>query len=319
MTGGERHESKLRAAVEHYTDIPFLGALGKEDEIGIDETHLGLIPGYEDPNCEHRIATISAAIEQNIDLNRVIEVANTSPQFTDHISPVPCKKYPGLKIGIARDRAFGFYYPADLEAMERYGAELVFIDLIQDRSLPEIDALFIGGGFPERHAEALQANVAMRNAIRDAIENYLPCYAECGGLMYLSRNIEWEGQTYDMVGAVPGDTHLHQKPRGRGYVKLEESNSIWPGPAFPNDSFHAHEFHYSSLDNLSDSLTYAYNVRRGNGIINKSDGLIYKNLLASYAHLRHTTSTPWVSRFLDFAATIRQNSKTPIATGNIAL
>ncbi|MFT5219510.1 MAG: cobyrinic acid a,c-diamide synthase [Planctomycetota bacterium] len=318
MTGGARHESKLRAAVEHYTDIPFLGALGKDDDNGIDQTHLGLIPGYEDPDCERRIANISSAIENNIDLSRLIEVANTSAQFSDRIAELPGKKYQGLKIGIARDRAFGFYYSADLEAMERYGAELVFIDLLQDKGLPEIDALFIGGGFPERHAEALQANLAMRHAIRDAIENYLPCYAECGGLMYLSRNIEWQGQDYEMVGVVPGDTHLHSKPRGRGYVKLEENNSIWPGPSFAGDSFHAHEFHYSSLDNLPDSLNYAYNVRRGNGIINKSDGLIYKNLLASYAHLRHTSSTPWVSRFVEFAATIRQNSKTPKVTSNIA-
>ncbi len=315
MTGGSRHESKLRAAVEHYTDIPFLGALGRDDALTLGEQHIGLIPGYEDPQSRARIATICDAVGTHIDLDRIIELA-TSAAVLQPATPTPVVEtaYDGLKIGVARDAAFGFYYPGDLEIMQRAGAEIIPVNMLADSGLPPIDGLFIGGGFPERHAASLQANARMRNSIRSAIENGLPVYAECGGLMYLSRHLNWRGETFNMVGAIAADTTMHDRPCGRGYVKLEENPDItpWPATKASTTSIHAHEFHYSSLDGLPENSRFAYTVKRGSGIDQHSDGLVVKNVLASYTHLRDTRSTPWVGRFLSFVSERKATEKNEI-------
>jgi cobyrinic acid a,c-diamide synthase len=305
MTGGSRHESKLRAAVEHYTDIPFLGALGKDSSISLDEGHIGLIPGYEDPESGSKISIIADAVNNHIDLEKIIKIAGTATEIQIPDSkPEKIANFSGITIGIAQDSAFGFYYPGDLEAMRATGAEIVPINTLTDTGLPLIDGLFIGGGFPERYAAELETNIKMRNSIWSAIANGLPTYAECGGLMYLSRKLNWLDKSFDMVGAIPGDTTMHEKSCGRGYVKLEQNSGVFPWESRndPTTLVHAHEFHYSSIDGLAENTQYAYTVRRGSGINQKSDGLIYKNLLASYSHLRNTRATPWVERFLSFVS-----------------
>ena len=197
-------------------------------------------------------------------------------------------------------RPSAFYYPDDLEALEQSGAELVTINTLEDRDLPEIEGLLIGGGFPETHMEALQANTALRHRIRDAIGNGLPAYAECGGLMYLSRSLSWKGMRCEMVGVIPGDIIMHERPQGRGYVRLCETPRLpWP-EANPQVEFAAHEFHYSSLENITGPLTYALDVRRGTGIDGKHDGIVINNLVASYSHLRDTRQHRWAHRFVDF-------------------
>ena len=305
MTGGSRHESKLRAAVEHYTDIPFLGALGNDSSISLDEQHIGLIPGYEDVDSDSKIKLIADAVNNHIDLEKIIKIAGTATEIQIPDSkPEKKANFSGITIGIAQDPAFGFYYPGDLEAMRATGAEIVPINTLTDTRLPLIDGLFIGGGFPERYAAELEANLKMRNSIKAAIANGLPAYAECGGLMYLSRKLSWLDKSFDMVGAIPGDTTMHEKSCGRGYVKLEQNSGIFPWGSGDDstDLIHAHEFHYSSIEGLPENTQYAYTVRRGSGINQKSDGLIYKNLMASYSHLRNTRSTPWVGRFLAFVS-----------------
>ncbi len=305
MTGGRRHETKLREAVEYYTDIPFLGALDKNHDIELCERHLGLIPGYEDPDSNNRIDAIRCAVENHIDLNRLLDLAGETPSVNLHSAVGRVPNFNGLKIGIARDRAFGFYYPADLEKFTASGAELIPINTIRDHSLPELDGLFIGGGFPERHAAALSANHELRQAIKTAIDQGLPTYAECGGLMYLSKSIRWQDQQHEMVGVIPASTTLHDRPCGRGYVQLEESTeqSLWPDAN--RECIAAHEFHYSSLDGLDEDRRYAFQVKRGNGIKHLHDGLIINNLMATYAHLRHTADNPWVTRFLEFVSSTR--------------
>ena len=312
MTGGSRHESKLRAAVEHYTDIHFLGALDKDSSISIDEQHIGLIPGYEEPQSDNKISIIADAVNDHIDLDRLIEIAATAPENKILVSkPDNIVSFHGITIGIAQDPAFGFYYPGDLDAMRTAGAEIVPINTLTDSELPLIDGLFIGGGFPERYAAELEANIKLRNSIKAAIENGLPAYAECGGLMYLSRSLNWQGKTFDMAGAIPGDTRMHEKSCGRGYVKLEEISGVFPWESSndPTALVHAHEFHYSSIDGLAESTQFAYTVRRGSGINHQSDGLIYKNPMASYSHLRNTRATPWVERFLSFVSDIKAGHK----------
>src|SRR3990167_8023064 len=141
---------------------------------------------------------------------------------------------PRVRIGLARDKAFGFYYPDDLQALRAAGAELVPFDTLQDHALPRVDGLFIGGGFPEMFGPELQANVALRHSIRAAIEAGLPVYAECGGLMYLARTLRYKDEVHQMVGALPVDVVMHERPVGRGYVELERTaNAPWPAATGP--------------------------------------------------------------------------------------
>jgi cobyrinic acid a,c-diamide synthase len=303
MTGGRRHEAKLRAAVETYTDIPFLGALENAASISLDERHLGLIPGYEDPASRHKIDIIARLVDDNIDLDRLMRISTQATAVEAATLPLQLKpEYRGLRIGIARDCAFGFYYPGDLEAFRQAGAQLVDIDTLRDPLLPDIDALFIGGGFPERHAAALEANVRLRESIRNAIDAGLPTYAECGGLMYLARALSWNGARHAMVGVLDAEAVMHERPQGRGYVVLEENPQDHPWPLRPvgDHALQAHEFHYSALQGLPADSRYAYRVLRGNGMQQLQDGYVYRNLLASYTHLRNTPANPWVKRFLQF-------------------
>jgi cobyrinic acid a,c-diamide synthase len=214
---------------------------------------------------------------------------------------------PPVRLGIARDAAFGFYYPGDLDALEAAGAELVSFDALHADHLPQVDGVFIGGGFPETHMEALAANTNLRRELHDAIEAGLPAYAECGGLMYLARGIEWNGRRAGMVGVIPADIVMHSRPVGRGYVHLRETGrGLWPRPPAPQAPLiHAHEFHYSSVENLAPGVEFAYEVERGHGIDGRHDGIVYKNLLASFAHLRDVAGNPWARRFVDFVRSCR--------------
>lgn len=204
-----------------------------------------------------------------------------------------------MKLGIARDAAFGFYYPDDLDALQRAGAQLIPIDTLSDQRLPDIDGLFIGGGFPETHMAALAANTTLRNGIKNAIERGLPTYVECGGLMYLARSIRWQDRTHAMVGVIPGDIVMHATPQGRGYVRLRETGEH-PWSRGTDGDIPAHEFHYSGIENLPSDARFAYRVERGTGFDGARDGYVYKNLLASYTHLRDVYSNHWAQRFVDF-------------------
>jgi cobyrinic acid a,c-diamide synthase len=298
--GGNRHEAKLRAVIQHYTDVPVLGGVHRNREMEITERHLGLIPSNEESLSMRRIDQIRNIINDHVDIDGLLSVSGKTPL---DFEPPPVRRAVSgerVRIGIVRDAAFGFYYPDDLEALEQSGAELVTINTLEDRDLPEIEGLFIGGGFPETHMEALQANTALRHRIRDAISNGLPAYAECGGLMYLSRSLSWKGMRCEMVGVIPGDIVMHERPQGRGYVRLCETSRLpWP-EAGPQVEFAAHEFHYSSLENITGPLTYALDVRRGTGIDGKHDGIVINNLVASYSHLRDTRQHRWAHRFVDF-------------------
>ena len=301
--GGRRHEQKLRAVIEHYTDVPVVGAVHRDPSLEIIERHLGLMPSNESSTAREKILQLGRAVTDQVDLDKVIQIAQSA-------APIPVQKDESVdemspkqdvRIGIARDAAFGFYYPDDLETFTRSGAQLVFFDTLKDVQLPEIDGLFIGGGFPETQMQQLEKNEKMRRSIHQAIENGLPCYAECGGLMYLARNIQWQGQQHQMVGILPGDVVMHERPQGRGYIRLHATtNSPWPVNTDSDQEICGHEFHYSALENLPDNLTYAFDVKRGTGIDGKHDGIVYKNLLANYAHLRNTRQSPWVHGFIHF-------------------
>ena len=301
QVGGARHEGKLRAALEHYTDVPVLGAIGKHERLTIAERHIGLVPASEHRQALATIEGIAKLVAAQVDLDRVLAVAGSHPSLARVQSPGPAAPQAAadLRLGIARDAAFGFYYPGDLEALRAGGAELVSIDTLRDEALPDVDGLFLGGGFPEMHMAELAANTRLRGAIRDAVRTGLPVYAECGGLMYLSRRVRWGDSHAEMVGAIEADVVMRDRPQGRGYVILEETGkSPWPGsgPA----RIHAHEFHHSELENCAADTEFAYRVVRGNGIDGSHDGIVHRNVLASYAHLRDTAANHWTQRFLSF-------------------
>jgi len=308
--GGSRHEAKLRAVIEHYTDVAVLGAVHQRDDLTIDERHLGLIPSNESEHAQALIERIGSAIQAQVDLNRVLYVACKAARPIG--APAPAQSAArgrGIRIGIARDRAFGFYYSDDLEALESAGAELVAFDSLNDARLPRIDALFIGGGFPESFAAQLEANVALRTEIRDAVEAGLPVYAECGGLMYLARSLIVDGRAHRMVGAVPGDAVMHTRPVGRGYVELEPTGAApWSAGVTSSGRLRGHEFHHSSLENLEPGTRFAYRVARGHGIDGRHDGLLRNNLLASYCHLRSVGGCLWASRFVEFVDQVKRRA-----------
>jgi len=300
--GGVRHEGKLRAAVQEYTDLPVLGAVQRNADLEIGERHLGLTTPSETGKFEALIDTLGRRMADSIDLEALIRISNNAPP----LPVLPTSKLEqfakGIRIGIMRDTAFGFYYPDDLEAMEAAGATLVFIDAIQDAALPDLDGLFIGGGFPETSMAALEANVAMRVSIRNNIEKGLPTYAECGGLMYLCDNLSWKGETREMAGVIPGNAVMCARPQGRGHTQLLPlSDSSWPA----GKAFKAHEFHYARVDNLPDDTRFAFEMQRGDGIQDARDGVVMHNLLAGFCHMRNTKSNPWVTRFLQYVVEIK--------------
>jgi cobyrinic acid a,c-diamide synthase len=308
--GGARHEAKLRAVIAHYTGVPVLGAVQHDERMTIAERHLGLVPSNEAEAARSRIDQIAARIAAQVDLDPLLAIARQGalvaggpPAPRQGKEPAPgAAGGPPVRIGIAQDAAFGFYYPGDLDALRAAGAELVGFDALHAPHLPQVDGVFIGGGFPETQMDALAANTSLRRELHDAIEAGLPAYAECGGLMYLSRGIEWQGRAAPMVGVIPADIVMHRRPVGRGYVHLRETGrGLWPRPHPEHAALiHAHEFHYSSVENLAPGAEFAYQVERGYGIDGRHDGIVHKNLLASFAHLRDVAGNPWARRFVDF-------------------
>ena len=298
--GGARHEAKLRAIIAHYTDIPVLGAVQRDPALKIVERHLGLMPSNEWIATEPTIDTIADAVARQVDLDRVLALAGTAMGVRKSAPSAAPSAASDLRIGIARDSAFGFYYPGDLEALQAAGAELIFFDSLRDRYLPAVDGLFIGGGFPETHMTGLEANASLRADIRAAVLAGLPTYAECGGMMYLCRSLAWKGDTRRMVGAIEADVTMHARPQGRGYVRLKETGfGPWSKGESPKE-IPAHEFHHGALENLQPFPVFAYEVVRGHGIDGRHDGLVQGNLLASFSHQRDTDANHWAARFVAF-------------------
>ena len=301
---GARHEGKLVNAVRTYTDLPVLGAVGRSADLALDAEHIGLVPPAEVAAADDRVARIARRIEGCVDLDRVQALASRAePLAVD--APATARQRaarpsPDVRIAVARDAAFCFYYPGDLEALEAAGARLVAFDTLRDPAPPEADGVFIGGGFPERAMDDLEANASMRAALGERIAAGLPVYAECGGLMYLARRIRWNERSCEMVGAIPADVVMHPRPRGRGYVVLEPTGDAPWAPA-ANGAVHAHEFHHSTLENMAGTdWRFAWRVRRGRGVDGERDGIVIGSLLASYSHLRDVEGCRWAQRFVAY-------------------
>jgi cobyrinic acid a,c-diamide synthase len=315
--GGSRHEAKLRAVIEHYTNVTVLGAIAHDPQLALVERHLGLMPNQECDDAAQHVQTIGQRIAAQVDLDEIIELAASAPPLPSQpasttVAAAPVVAGDRLRLGILRDKAFGFYYPDDLLALQAAGAEMVPVNALQDSSLPALDGLFIGGGFPEVFMPELQANAALRSSIRNAVEAGLPVYAECGGLMYLARTLRWKDTQVDMVGALPVDVLMHERPVGRGYVTLQTTaDTPWRAAKEPaGQTLRGHEFHYSSLENVDPDLKFAYKVLRGHGIDGTRDGVVYRNVLASYAHLRTGAGSDWANGFVNFVRSKKMANQT---------
>lgn len=296
-----RQESKLRAAIEAYTDIKVLGALPRSPAVIVKERHLGLTTPGDADGAPVRIEAIRRMIESHVDISALEAIGRTASRLANVVLLPAARPHTGLTIAVARDEAFCFYYQDDLEALEAAGARLVEFSPLRDARLPDADALLLGGGFPETHIAALSANAPMRDAIRDAANAGLPIHAECGGLMYLTRTLTHGALSGPMAGVIAADAVIRDRPQGRGLVVLEPKTGGAP--------VQAHEFHHGRLENLAAETEFAWQVKRGEGIDGRHDGIKINNVTASFSHLRDTSRHHWTQEFLALAAKVKQGRK----------
>jgi cobyrinic acid a,c-diamide synthase len=312
---GERHERILRESIEGASSIPVIGSVRKLPSKRFPQRHLGLLPWHEHPEALAFIDEAARIARDSIDLERLLEVAHGAPELESRGSldlfAVPEARTPsGLRIGVLKDSAFQFYYPENLETLRRRGATIVEVSALESDELPEVDGLYVGGGFPETHAERLAGNHRFRQSVYAAVEKGLPVYAECGGLMYLSRNLVMDDKAYPMVGVLPVQTVLRRKPQGHGYMRAEVTG---PNPFYPLGTvLTGHEFHYSMIAGLDPSFSScAFRIIRGHGIDGKRDGMCVKNVLATYLHVHALGAPRWADGILRKAAEFRSHRLAP--------
>jgi cobyrinic acid a,c-diamide synthase len=296
---GSRHERILRDNIEHYCGIPVLGAMPKLRNQIFPERHMGLVP-----TPEHDWAAESIDAAAQIAGEHRTEDRDQKTEDTRQIIGAEADR---PQIGIIKDSAFQFYYPENIDALEAAGAETVFISPLTSRTLPELDALYIGGGFPETHAKALVENESFRKELKALAEDNLPIYAECGGLMYLGEELVLEGKSYPMVGVLPVSFDFYPRPQGHGYtiVTVENENPFYE----IGTEIRGHEFHYSRvLHWTGDDTDLIFRMQRGVGITKDKDGICYKNVLATYTHI-HSLGTPqWAEALVNNAIAYKKKT-----------
>ncbi|UOY10507.1 cobyrinate a,c-diamide synthase [Methanonatronarchaeum sp. AMET6-2] len=299
----ERHYQMIKNSVKK--DIEFLGHLPWNEELELPERHLGLVPTYESEDLDQYIQELSRYISKHIDLKLLMEIAeNTKDIDIDSWSVYRQKPKYNLKVGVAFDEAFNFYYYDNLDILEELGGEIKEFSPINDEKLPEVDALYIGGGFPETFLPELEQNKKMKESIREFHQKNKPIYAECGGLAYLSNEItDFDGAKYNMVGIVPGEVSMTDELQAMGYVEaLATENNILMNK---NEKTKGHEFHYSKIEGLKKKNS-SYTLKGGKGADGRHEGYTEKNLLASYVHLHFATNPKIPGNFLKKTSEIKK-------------
>jgi len=300
---GSRHEEVVRKSIEKYCALPVLGAIPRLRSGNLPERHMGLTPHQEHGDTDRVISAAGDMAMEHLDSEGILKIASEAEPLPDKDHAVFNGKSleRDIKIGVIRDTAFQFYYPENFEELEKRGARIVEINSLEDDLLPDIHALYIGGGFPETHALDLARNTEFREALRRSIEGGLPVYAECGGLMFLGEALIVRGERYPMAGVFPLVFEMRTRPQAHGYtiVEVERQNPFYP----VGTVMHGHEFHYSAVLNLpgDDMLSTAFRMRRGNGIGRGVDGLWYKNVFATYTHLHAYGAQEWVEAMVRLA------------------
>ena len=299
------HYQLLKEVVQEHTGITVVGYLPRTDTYSLSSRHLGLIPSGEVEGLQERITLLSSEVEKTIDLDLLLRIADEAVKLENEPMDIPVSlveaKEQKPKIAVAWDKAFNFYYKDNLDLLELMGAQLVFFSPIEDIKLPEdIDGLYIGGGYPEVYAKELEENSLLREEIKNSIEKGIPAYAECGGLMYLSESIQDKGgNSYQMVGCIPGESKMTSALQRFGYVELEikGENVLSQKPC----KVRAHEFHYSTTTVNGDSNT-CFKVlkhKRKGEPFSWECGYKVENLLAGYPHIHFWASTELAKGFVE--------------------
>ncbi len=295
-----RQGEKQKHAIEHYCGVAVLGVIPHDPALLLAERYLGLTTVAETAEAEKFIQAAAERVERYCDMAALLALFHEAPPMEARRQGC-CEKQVATraKIGVFMDAAFCFYYPENLEALRNNGAELVFINTFQESSLPDVDALYLGGGFPESFFEVLSSNKGLLKDVRDRIEGDMPVYAECGGLIYLCRKATFGGKNYQLAGVLPFEISFGQTPAGHGYVDLKSRED---SPWFKNgECVKAHEFHYSRVLLPADDHSFQFDVMRGEGITGKGDGALYRNLFASFAHLHVVANPVWADTFVSLA------------------
>ncbi|MCX6681826.1 MAG: Ni-sirohydrochlorin a,c-diamide synthase [Methanoregula sp.] len=300
---GTTHKDKAVAAIEHYCGIPVIGAIPRMEEMQLTMRHLGLIPFREGTgrgDFDARVQAITKIIGEYVDLGHFqklmadVTMGNTRDTvFDEH-------RQPDVRIGVALDQAFNFYYADLFDVLQAFGAEAIPFSPVHDR-LPEAEGYIIGGGYPELFVKELESNEKMRSAVKEVSKNGVPIYAECGGLMYLTERMllqqGWQGITkdasYEMCGVYAGETRMPSQ-RVVSYVEGSSTAKSVVGKA----RFRGHEFHYSDVV-LDKNTHFAYQLTRGVGIRDTLDGAMVDNTLGSYTHLHPVASMGMFRHFID--------------------
>ena len=305
--GGARHREVVSKAIETYCNLPVVGAIPKlgEDASLIPGRHLGLVPPAEfGARSEYESKLIEIARDY-LDIDKILEIAKDTEPLEPIKAPAGVRPKKDVRIGYFSDTAFTFYYPENLERLEESGAELVPVSSLEESGLPEIDGLYIGGGFPETHAARLAQNSALMDDVKRLADAGLPIFAECGGLIYLSRSLTWHDNRYRMAGVFPIDLDMSTRPAGHGYSELvcDRANPFFDIGA----TVRGHEFHYSKpMDPGSDGDT-CFQVKKGVGVGGHRDGLLYRSTLASYTHIHADGVRSWADKFVHAARGYREN------------
>ncbi|MBN1849184.1 MAG: hydrogenobyrinic acid a,c-diamide synthase (glutamine-hydrolyzing) [Deltaproteobacteria bacterium] len=302
---GHRQETLIRNAIEQYCGIAVVGAIPKLKEDVFPERHMGLVPHQERDHAHKAIQWAGSVVERYVDLDTLWRAAHESrPIEKDPVVYEKQKSNPpisdSVRVGYIMDNAFWFYYPENLSQLKELGAELIEINAMKDAWIPDLDALYIGGGFPETQARVLADNGSFRTSLLERIKDGLPVYAECGGLIYLGEALHQGHNRFPMVNALPITFEMGQKPQGHGYTILEVNGE---NPYFPvGETIKGHEFHYSRPHITgSKDLSFAFEVKRGHGIDGQKDGICMQNLLATYTHIHAGGNRMWGEGFIQRA------------------
>ncbi|MDO9035743.1 MAG: cobyrinate a,c-diamide synthase [Methanoregula sp.] len=272
--GSPRH----RSMIEPSLSIPSFGYIPRKEELAVESRHLGLKMAHESAS----MAEFGKIIEENCNLDALLAAAHNAPPMTNTINTVGCEQQAHIRIGVAFDEAFCFYYQDNLDCLKRSGAELVFFSPLNS-SLPDVDAVYLGGGYPELHLAALESS-RFREDLKKAADSGMPVYAECGGLMYITESITSK-KTYRMCGILPASAEMTIRIQALGYVKGESvGNQSFLPASLP---INGHEFHYSRIEPARDAR-YALRLSRGKGIEDGTDGLISQNVIGCYTHAYFT-------------------------------
>jgi len=303
---GKRHRAVVSDSIKEYCGLPVLGAIPRLDfdRSMIPGRHLGLITPAEYAGGKEVSRRLAEIADEYLDIEGIRKVADGACGLDIGSRARGEVKSKRVRIGYFRDSVFTFYYPENLEALVENGAELVEVSATDDSGLPDIDALYIGGGFPETQAERLTKNKAMLSAVRDGAQAGMPIYAECGGLIYLSRSIKWDRKRHFMSGVFTLDLVMSKKPAGHGYISLEVDR---PNPFFEEgELLQGHEFHYSRPEGEVDMTSSCFAVRRGAGIDRGRDGLVFENVLACYTHIHADGVKGWAPSLVKKAMAYRK-------------